>query len=69
MATHFWKLADPYMRICSRAIAQRTTSAMEPAAVNSKARPVLLVILYSPNMCAKLHPCSQGLQLRVGLSV
>ena len=57
LGTHFWKVADPYMRICKRAMAQSITSAIEPAAVNSKASPVLLVILYSPRMCAKLHPC------------
>lgn len=40
-------------------MAQRTTSAMDPAAVNSNAKAVLLVILYSPRMCARLHPCIQ----------
>ena len=53
---YFWKVADAYMRICKRAMAQSITSAIDPVALNVNARPDLPVILYRPRIWAKLQP-------------
>ena len=56
---YLWKVAEAYIRIWRRAMAHRTTSAMEPVALRLKASPDLPVILYSPRICARLQPCKE----------
>ena len=53
---YLWKVADAYILICSLAMTQSTTSAIDPVALRVKANPDLPVILYRPKIWARLQP-------------